>query len=73
MANEKVNKVVLGNETLVDLTDATATADKILTGYTAYGSDGNKLTGTAGASVSGTVLTIPSGMGSVSNNNLSLV
>lgn len=73
MANEKVNKVVLGNETLVDLTDATATADKILNGYTAYGSDGNKLTGTAGASVSGTVLTIPSSMGSVSNSNLSLV
>ena len=47
MANEKVNKVVLGSETLVDLTDATASADKILLGYTAYGSDGNKLTGTA--------------------------
>lgn len=73
MANEKVNKVILGNETLIDLTDATASADKILTGYTAYGSDGNKLVGTAGASVSGTVLTIPSGMGSVSNNNLLLV
>jgi len=73
MANEKVNKVIFGSETLVDLTDATASADKILSGYTAYGADGNKLTGSAGASVSGTVLTIPSGMGSVSNNNLSLV
>ena len=73
MANEKVNKVVLGNETLVDLTDATASADKILTGYTAYGSDGNKLTGTAGASVSGTNLIIPASMGSVSGTNLTLV
>ena len=73
MANEKVNKVVLGNETLIDLTDATASADKILTGYTAYGSDGNKLSGTAGASVVGTKLIIPASMGSVSNNNLSLV
>lgn len=73
MANEKVNKVILGSETLVDLTDATASADKILNGYTAYGSDGNKLVGTAGASVSGTVLIIPSSQGSVSNSNLSLV
>ena len=73
MANEKVNKVVLGNETLIDLTDATATADKILNGYTADGSDGNKLLGTAGASVVGTKLIIPASMGSVSNNNLSLV
>ena len=73
MANEKVNKVIFGAETLIDLTDATASASEILNGYTAYGADGNKLTGTAGASVTGTVLTIPSSMGSVSNNNLSLV
>ncbi len=73
MANEKVNKVVLGNETLIDITDTTATADKVLNGYDFYSSDGVKRTGTAGASVTGTVLTIPSGMGSVSNSNLSLV
>ena len=45
--NPYVNKVVYGNNTLIDLTDATATADKILQGYTAYGADGQKLTGTA--------------------------
>lgn len=73
MANEKVNKVVLGSETLVDLTDATASADKILNGYTAYGSDGNKLVGTAGASVVGTKLIIPSSMASVSGTNVTLV
>lgn len=73
MANEKVNKVVLGNETLIDLTDTTATADKVLNGYEFYGADGEKATGTAGASVSGTTLTIPSSQGSVSGTTLSLV
>lgn len=50
-----VNKVIYGSTTLIDLTDATATADKILSGYSAYGADGSKLTGTAsggGGSVS---------------------
>ena len=73
MANERVNKVVLGNETLIDITDTTATADKVLTGYDFYNSAGVKTTGTAGASVSGTKLIIPSSMGSVSGTNLSLV
>lgn len=46
-----VNKVIYGNQTLIDLTDATITgsseADKILSGYTAYGADGTKVTGTS--------------------------
>lgn len=48
-----INKVVYGTNTLIDLTDATATADKILQGYTAYGADGTKLTGTATGGGSG--------------------
>ena len=43
-----INKVVYGNTTLIDLTDATLGAsdgDKILTGDTAYGKDGAKITG----------------------------
>ena len=50
MANTYVNKVQLADGTsLIDISDTTATADKILTGYTAYGADGSKLTGTASA------------------------
>lgn len=44
-----VNKVVYGTTTLVDLTDTTATADKILEGYGAYGKDGEWMDGTASA------------------------
>lgn len=40
-------KVTVNGTTIVDMTDATATADKILAPYTAYGADGSKLTGTA--------------------------
>lgn len=43
-----VNKVQLANgETLVDMSDATATAATVLAGYTAYGADGNLIVGTA--------------------------
>lgn len=40
-------KVTVNGNTILDLTDATATADKILAPYTAYGADGSKLVGTA--------------------------
>ena len=46
MAN---NKVVYGNTVLIDLTDATlevTDGDQILSGQTAYGRDGEKITGT---------------------------
>lgn len=71
--NQYVNKVNYGNNTVIDLTADTATADKVLRGYTFHDKSGAPVTGTAGASVSGTKLIIPSGMGSVSNNTLSLV
>lgn len=41
-----ISKVVYGGQTLMDLTADTVTKDKILTGYTAHGADGEKITGT---------------------------
>ena len=43
------NKIVYGNTTLIDLTDATlevTDGDQILSGQSAYGRDGEKITGT---------------------------
>ncbi len=45
MPNQCVNKVVFGTSVLVDLTGTTATADKILSGYGAYGRDGAWMSG----------------------------
>ena len=45
--NPYVNKVVFGSATLVDLTGTTATADKIMQGYGAFGADGAWMDGTA--------------------------
>lgn len=44
--NPYVNKVIFGSATLVDLTGTTATADKILQGYGAFGADGAWMDGT---------------------------
>ena len=41
-----VNKVIYGEETLIDLSGDTVAADKLLTGYTAHGADGTAITGT---------------------------
>jgi len=55
MANETVNKVTLGSETLVDLTDTTATAEDVAQGKVFYAASGARTLGTAsggsGASV----------------------
>ena len=42
-----INKVVFGNQTLIDISDATVTADKLLSGIVAYDKTGTKITGTA--------------------------
>lgn len=41
-----ISKVVYGAQTLIDLTADTITADKVLTGYTAHGKDGEQISGT---------------------------
>lgn len=43
---KKVNKVVYGSTTLIDLTTDTVTADKIIASYTAHDAAGNVITGT---------------------------
>ena len=72
-----INKVQYGNTVLIDLTDATATADKILQGYTAYDRTGALITGTAtggGGSVTqdqdGFIVLPPDGGGSPSVGGL---
>lgn len=41
-----VSKVIYGNQTLIDLTPDTIKADKLLSGYTAHGADGEQIIGT---------------------------
>lgn len=41
-----ISKVVYGSTTLIDLTSDTVTADKLLSGITAHGKDGELVTGT---------------------------
>ena len=43
--NEYVNKVVFGNDTLIDLSADTIAADKVLSGYTAHSAAGAPITG----------------------------
>lgn len=45
-----ISKVIFNNETQIDLTNATATPDKILTSYTAYGANGTRMMGSANIS-----------------------
>lgn len=42
-----VAKVTINGTTVLDLTDATASESEVVTNYSAYGEDGNKLIGTA--------------------------
>lgn len=46
MANQYISKVVLGTETLIDLTDSTVTPASLMQGVVAYGADGSRLVGT---------------------------
>lgn len=41
----KVSKVIYGGQTLIDLTNDTVVADKLLAGYTAHGADGEVVNG----------------------------
>lgn len=43
-----INKVVYGNQVLMDITSTTATPKNMLTGTIAFGADGNQITGEIG-------------------------
>lgn len=43
-----INKVIYGNDTLIDLTDTTATSDSVLQGNVFYGANGARSVGTLG-------------------------
>lgn len=43
---KKISKVIYGGTTLIDLTADTVQANKLLSGYTAHGADGETVTGT---------------------------
>lgn len=62
MANTYVSKVVLGNETLIDLTSDTITAANLKSGVTAHDSSGAAITGTAAVTVSDEKLIMPIGL-----------
>jgi len=65
--NEYVNKVVFGNDTLIDLSADTVTADKVLSGYTTHSAAGAPITGSiptktsSDISLVNTTLTVDSG------------
>lgn len=46
-SERSLNKIVYGNETLIDLTSDTVADNKLARGYTAHEKDGSRITGTA--------------------------
>ena len=68
-----INKVVYGNNTLIDLTGTTATADKIVEGYGAFGRDGAWMDGTAVPQIIGNVYQDANGYVVLDNGNSSQI
>lgn len=46
MSEKKISKIIYGGKVLIDLTQDTVVADKLLNGYTAHGANGEIITGT---------------------------
>lgn len=58
----EVNKVIYGNQTLIDLTSDTISAEKMFKGTTAHDKSGSSIIGTAEVTVVGEKLILPSGL-----------
>lgn len=69
MANQYKNKVIYNGNTLIDISDSTVTADKLLQGYTAYAADGSKIIGTHTDEVTYNVTQQLTGVSSSNNAN----
>jgi len=61
-----VNKVIVNNITIIDLTSDTITASNLYKGITAHDKSGQSITGTAEVTVSGEILIMPAGLVTVS-------
>lgn len=57
--NEKINKVIYGTSTLIDLTEDTVTPRTLYKGLKAHGSDGTTITGEAEITVDNNTLVLP--------------
>ena len=64
--NVAVNKVIVNNLTIIDLTADTVTAANLYKGITAHDKSGHTITGTAEVTVSGETLIMPVGFITVS-------
>ena len=62
------NKIIYGEDTLIDLTEDTITPDKLLVGYTAHDKAGNPIVGTAAGEV-GQIVTMEELEGNWSDEN----
>ena len=75
MPNQYKNKIIYGNQTLIDLTQDTVTAASMLSGVTAHDCSGATVTGTiqtrsiSDVTVVNSVLTVPAGYYSTAINS----
>jgi len=65
--DQNYNKIIFGDEVLINLTDDTVASDKLFKGTTAHDADGNIITGTAEVTVENDSLIMPSGLISINN------
>jgi len=66
-SNQYVNKVIFGNDTIIDISNDTVVASALLSGYTAHANSGASISGSIltktsnDLSVNGDTVTVPAG------------